>query len=173
MALVSLTGALQSHNKPYRILNRANATSFKDLQQGPFILVGALNNEWTLRVTSGLRFSYSRQPSGGSFITDKQKPGSTSWSFSYSLPFDQPIRDYAIITRLRDPMTQQTGLIVAGLGGWGTQAAAEFVASPEHLRKLDAIAPRDWDRKNLQIVVGTDVIRGSSGPPIMIATHFW
>jgi hypothetical protein len=70
-------------------------------------------------------------------------------------------------------MTEQTGMIVAGIGGWGTLAAAEFVSNPAHLKKLDEIAPTLWEKRNFQIVIGTDVIRGSSGPPVMLATHFW
>ena len=64
-------------------------------------------------------------------------------------------------------------MIVAGFGSWGTLAAGEFVARPEHLKKLDASAPKHWEQKNVQVVIATDVIRGSSGPPIVLKTHFW
>jgi hypothetical protein len=74
---------------------------------------------------------------------------------------------------VRDPKTEQIAVIVAGIGSWGTQAAAEFVTSPEHLKKLEALAPSHWERKNLQVVVATDVIRGSSGPPTVLAADFW
>ena len=59
-------------------------------------------------------------------------------------------------------------MIVAGILSFGTLAPGEYVAKPEHLKKLDEIAPRKWEPKNLQEVIGTGVIRGSSGPP-----HFW
>jgi hypothetical protein len=74
---------------------------------------------------------------------------------------------------VRDPKTEQTVVIVAGIGSWGTLAAGEFVASPEHLEKLEKLAPSHWERKNLQVVLATDVIRGSSGPPILLAAQFW
>ncbi len=172
MALVAVTGILRQENKPFRILNRANATSFKDLQQGPFILIGAMNNEWSLRLTSGLRFTFERQ-TAGAYIADKQKPEKTDWSFSITAPFDRPSRDYAIVTRLRDPLTEQTGLIVAGIGSWGTQAAGEFVSSPDQVKKLAALAPRHWEQKNLQVVISTDIIHGSPGPPVVLAAYFW
>ena len=54
-----------------------------------------------------------------------------------------------------------------------TIAAGEFVTNPEHLAKLEKLAPAHWERGNLQAVLATDVIRGSSGPPIVLATHFW
>jgi hypothetical protein len=172
MALVAVTGILQQEKKPFRILNRANATSFKDLQQGPFILIGAMNNEWSLRLTSKLRFTFERQ-AAGAYIADKQKPEKTDWSFSMTAPFDRSNRDYAIVTRLRDPLTEQAGLIVAGIGSWGTQAAGEFVSSPDQVKKLEALAPQHWEQKNLQVVLSTDIIHGSPGPPVVLAAYFW
>lgn len=172
MALAELAGLLQSNGKPYRILNRAGATSFKDLQSGPFILIGGMNNEWTLRLTAGLRFTFEKGPNGGR-VMDKQNPSNTAWMVDYAMPMAQLNRDYAIISRVRDPKTEQIAVIVAGIGSWGTQAAAEFVTSPEHLKKLEALAPSHWERKNLQVVVATDVIRGSSGPPTVLAADFW
>ena len=172
MALVAITGALESKQKPFRILNRASSTSFKDLQQGPFILIGGLNNEWTLRLTSGLRFTYDHMATAVR-IADKQNPSNTSWTLSFATPIDQPVRDYAIVTRLHNAMTGHSGIIVAGIGGWGTQAAAEFVSDPASLAKLAALGPSDWSGRNLQVVIGTDVIRGSSGPPIILGSYFW
>jgi len=172
MALSGISGLLQSKGKPYRILNRAGATSFKELQSGPFILIGGMNNEWTLRLTEGLRFSFERGTSGAR-VADKQNPGNTAWAVDFTTPMSQFNRDYAIISRIRDAKTEQAAVIVAGIGSWGTQAAAEFVSNPEHLKKLEAFAPKHWEQKNLQVVVATDVIRGSSGPPTVLAAHFW
>jgi len=172
LALAGLASLLQSHGKPYRILNRAGATSFRDLQSGPFVLIGGMNNEWTLRLTSGFRFSFERSPNGAR-VADKQNPGNTSWSVDFTTPLAQFNRDYAIISRVRDPKTEQTAVIVAGIGSWGTQAAGEFVTNPEHLKKLEAVAPRHWGQKNLQVVIATDVIHASSGPPTVLAAYFW
>ena len=172
VALAELAAILQSNGKPYRILNRAGSTSFKDLQSGPFILIGGMNNEWTLRLTAGLRFSFEWRP-GGARVVDKQNPSNTAWTLDFASPIAQFNRDYAIVSRVSDPKTEQTAVIVAGLGSWGTQAAGEFVTNPEHLKKLEALAPRHWERKNLQVVLGTDVIRGSSGPPAVLAAYFW
>jgi hypothetical protein len=131
-----------------------------------------MNNEWTLRLMSGLRFTFGRGESGA-YIADRANPGKRDWSFSYSLPYSQPNRDYAIVSRLRDPRTEQTAMIVAGIGSWGTQAAGEFVTNSVHLKKLEALVPADWQKKSLQVVIATDVIAGSSGPPIVMAAHVW
>ena len=172
IAVADLAGLLQANRKAYRIVNRASYTSFRDLQSGPFILVGAMNNEWTLRLTSGLRFSFERQPNGAR-VTDKQNPSNTAWSVDVKTPLSQFNRDYAIVSRIRDPKTEQPVVIVAGILSWGTLAAGEFVSRPEHLEKLEKLAPKHWERKNLQVVLATDVIRGSSGPPMVVAANFW
>ena len=172
VAVADLAGMLQSSGKPYRIVNRASATSFRDLQSGPFVLVGGMNNAWTLRLTSGLRFSFVRQPNGAR-VEDRQNPSNTAWAVDFTTPLSQFSRDYAIVSRVRDPKTEQTVVIVAGIGSWGTLAAGEFVTRPEHLAKLEKLAPKHWERGNLEVVLATDVIRGSSGPPIVLAAHFW
>jgi len=171
-ALAGVAGLLQASGKPYRIVNRASATSYRDLQSGPFVLIGGMNNEWTLRLTSGLRFSFERLANGAR-VSDKQNPANNAWSVDFTTPLAQFNRDYAIVSRVLDTQTEQTVVIVAGIGSWGTQAAAEFVTRPEHLRKLESLAPSRWEDKNLQVVLATDVIRGSSGPPIVLAASFW
>jgi hypothetical protein len=172
IAVADFAGFLQAAGKPYRIVNRASSTSYRDLQSGPFVLVGGMNNEWTLRLTSGLRFSFLRQPNGAR-IADKQNPSNTAWSVDLTTPISQFSRDYAIVSRVRDPRTEQRVVIAAGIGSWGTLAAGEFVTRAENLAKLEKLAPRNWERGNLQVVLTTDVIRGSSGPPIVVAAHFW
>ena len=172
LALAGLTGLLQSRGKPYRVVNRAGTTSFRDLQSGPFVLIGAMNNEWTLRLTSGQRFSFEKLEKGAR-IVDKQNPSNMAWSVDPTTPISQFNRDYAIVSRVRDPQSEQTAVIIAGIGSWGTLAAGEFVAKEENLKKLEAVAPAHWETKNVQVVLATDVIHASSGPPQVLAVHFW
>ena len=172
LALASLTGVLQGHHKAYRFLNRASATSFRDLQSGPFILIGGLNNGWTRRLTGTLRFRLESGPDGAR-VVDAQKPSGSEWKVVFDGPLAQLNRDYAIVSRLRDRSTEQVAVIVAGIGSWGTLAAGEFVSNPEHLKKLDQFVHSSWWDKNLQAVIATDVIQGSSGPPNVLAVHVW
>lgn len=172
MVLAQLTGLLQANGKPFKLLNRANTTSFRELQSGPFVLIGSLNNEWSLRLTKDFRFSIV-SGAGGARIEDKQDPSNQSWRVEPDTPIEQVRRDYAIVSRFRDPHTEQTAVILAGIGPWGSLASGEFVTTPEYLKKLLAFAPANWQEKNLQVVISTDVIHGSSGPPNVIAAHFW
>ncbi|MCL6544824.1 MAG: hypothetical protein K6T61_06325 [Bryobacteraceae bacterium] len=172
VALAGLVGVLQGSGKSYRILNRSHLTSFRELQSGPFVLIGALNNEWTLRLTEPLRFGFGPWP-GGARIVDRQNPSSNAWSLDFKTPILQLNRDYGIVARLRDPKTQQFTVIIGGIWSWGTLAAAEFVTREEHLKKLDALGPKGWEHKNVEIVISTDIIRTSPGPPNILAAHFW
>ena len=52
-------------------------------------------------------------------------------------------------------------------------ASGEFVTNLEYLKKIETSAPAGWQGKNLQVVIATDVIHGSSGPPSILAAHFW
>jgi len=171
-ALTRFVGLFERAHKPHRILNRAYMTSLRDLQSGPYVLIGALNNEWTMQLTQGLRFYFERENSVGR-VRDERNPSNTSWAVDYRAPIGQVSRDYAVISRVRDPKTERTAVVAAGIAGWGTLAAAEFLTDPAQLKKIESLAPRRWERGNLQVVLATDLIRGSSGPPQVVAAHFW
>jgi hypothetical protein len=62
---------------------------------------------------------------------------------------------------------------VAGIKSYGTQAAGEFVSSPEYLQKALQKAPPDWEGKNMQIVLETTVTDGLPGPLQVVAIYVW
>ena len=57
-----------------------------------------------------------------------------------------------------DPVTER----MVGLTGYGTIAAGEFLTHPAYLDGISAKAPPNWEHKNLQIVIATQVINGKS-----------
>ena len=75
--------------------------------------------------------------------------------------------------RATDPKTEQMVVAAAGMSVFGTLAAAEFITDENEIRKLAAVAPKGWERKNMEIVLSTDVIRANPGPPKVVATYFW
>jgi hypothetical protein len=170
--LARLVGLLESSGKQYRVMPRS-ATKFSDLQEGPSVLIGGFNNGWTLRLASELRFGFERQPGGLRRIRDRQNPARNDWSLNFPLPHGNVTRDYAIISRVRDPNTEQTTVIAAGIAHWGTLAAGEFITDSAQLRKLQAFAPKGWEHMNIQVVLSTDVIDGVSSAPKIVAAHFW
>jgi len=72
-----------------------------------------------------------------------------------------------------DPLTEKMVVAVGGMGRDGTLAAGEFITEPRYLEMLASQAPKNWEKKNLQVVLATDVVRGNTGPPRILATHFW
>jgi hypothetical protein len=55
----------------------------------------------------------------------------------------------------------------------GTHAAADFITDPEQLKKLVAMVPKDWDQKNLQVVLQTKVVNNIPTAPLIVATKSW
>jgi len=171
VTLSRLAGALQARGKAYQIRAQAS-TSFADLRNRPVVLVGALDNDWTMRLMGQLRFSFERDQSIY-WIKDAKSPTDRSRSVSYSMPYRQLSQDYGLISRVLDPTTERMVVVAGGLTGYGTMAAGEFLASPAYMEELARSAPRDWDTKNMQIVIATKVIDGVSGPPRVLYSYFW
>jgi hypothetical protein len=171
IALARLGGLMQSRHLRYHIRS-ANQTNLSDFSENPVILVGAFTNDWTLRLNLPLRFSFVREKNIF-MIRDRQNPSQIKWFVDYDTPYLKLAIDYALITRVVDPASQRPVISVAGVGGYGTQAASEFLTEPTYMQKLKAIAPHDWERKNVQVVISTRVINGSSGPPKIIGANFW
>lgn len=171
--LSQLAALFQSRGKRYHVRNAA-FTSFRDLREGPVVLIGAFNNDWTLRLTSQLRYTFSRDPTLGVWwVSDRQAPSRRDWLVSMAVPTSNVTEDYAVISRVMDPTTDQPIVVAAGIGIYGTLAAGEFLAGSDHLAALARRAPSDWAHKNIQVVIGAKVINGVSGPPRILATYFW
>jgi hypothetical protein len=171
MTLARIAGVLGSHNKRYTIQSEG-ATTFSELRNGPVILIGAFNNEWTMRLTGQLRFNFKLDTDKSElWIEDRQNPARRQWIVNLKAPAVD--RDYAIITRVHDLTTDRIVTVAAGVLGYGTTAAGEFLSSPDYLVDMVRNAPRDWADKNLQVVLSTQVIGGNSGPPRVVATWFW
>ncbi len=171
--LSRIAGLLQSHGKVYRVRN-AVLTSFRELREGPLILIGAFNNNWTLRLSGQLRYSFERDSENQfAWIKDRQNPSKRDWIVAMHAPISNVNEDYALISRFWDPTTEQMVVVAAGIGIYGTMAAGEFLTDPTYLSNFADQAPRNWDRKNIQVVIETKVINRASGPPRILAMHFW
>jgi hypothetical protein len=155
---------------------REDLAKFEDFQQGPALLIGGLNDEWALRLMQNLRFQFRRE--GNHFyIADRERPLARDWSIVVNYGAEggkiSLEHDYAVISRLANPRTGQMTVMLAGLWSYGTIAASQFLTDPSYLRAMAGTAPSDWARKNLQLVIGTEVIGASPGPPHVLAVTFW
>lgn len=170
--LARFAAMLEAHGKAFRFVSQADAT-FTDLQNGPAILIGLLNNDWTERLMPQLRFTVERPTPDKVIIVDRQNPSNQDWVVDYSIPYLKLTRDYALVLRMVDPKTEQPVVMDAGITVFGTSAAGEFLTNPEAMEKLAAIAPPGWEKKNMELVLATDVIQGRSGPARILAAQFW
>jgi hypothetical protein len=178
LAMTGIAAFLAKHNKPYAVSLSTQAT-YPELQRSASILIGGLDNVWTMRVTSGLRYHLvSRVPdrSGGSYsfgIEDRQHPEQGGWNGDLAKPTDRITEDYALVARLFDQTTGRPVLVVAGLGANGTSAAAQFLLDPARNAELAAHAPKNWQRLNMEAVLKTQILDNHAGPPRLVVCTFW
>jgi hypothetical protein len=171
ITLTRTVAALASRHKSFRVLPASEA-SFGQLREGPFVLIGAFDNIWTLRVTQKLRFGFESKD-GVALLVDRNSPNKTTWATAWDLPYQKLSRDYAIVARIHDNTTGQPVIIAAGISEEGTEAAGEILYNPVYLASLLAKAPQDWEEKNLEAVIETQVIEGHPGPPNILAVQTW
>jgi len=171
VTLTHTTAPLASHHGSFRVLPASEAT-FAQLREGPIVLIGAFDNPWTLRITEGLHYGFATED-GVWRITDRRSKQPTPWFVQMDQPIQSLTQDYAIVARIRDTMTGQPVIIVAGLSDQGTEAASEVVYNPVYLDSLLAKAPKDWSSRNLEAVIQTHVIQGHPGPPDILAVDAW
>lgn len=172
MTLLRIAGLMQAKGKLYHSASQSEA-NFEDLQSGPAVLVGLMNNDWTERLVAKLRFTVEHPNRGIIIIRDHNNPTRDDWSMDYSAPFMEVTKDYALVLRVRDPKTDQMVVAVAGISVLGTLAAGEFLTNASEMQKLAAVAPKGWEQKNMEIVLSTDVIQGRPGHATIVATSFW
>ena len=81
--------------------------------------------------------------------------------------------DYAIITRLTKRYGDAPLLCVAGMGQYGTLAAADFICSPAAISEMTHHLPRDWATKNLQVILHVKVVDFRAAATEVVAAHTW
>jgi hypothetical protein len=150
-------------------------TVSSQLREGPVVLIGALNNDWTLNRTSSLRF-HLQGPEGPDrvyWIADTKHPESRAWQVKAKAARSQVVKDYAIAARFTDEATGQVVLVAAGIAGSGTRAAGEFLTDEADLKQLAEGAGAEWGRTNFEVVLSSQVVNGMQGRPKVEAKTFW
>jgi hypothetical protein len=168
VATSRLSAMLTRMERPYR-LRVGSDVSFHDLRTSPAILIGYSYTRWR-DISSQLRFFIdgSHNPV---MITDGGKP--TQFALP-NLPADRRTNeDYAIVSRVFHPDTHAMLVELAGITQYGTDAAADLVTNADLMAEALRGAPRDWQQKNLQLVLHVKVISGTPSSPSVVATHFW
>jgi hypothetical protein len=171
ISLANIVGLLGTKNKRWKVVDQTNA-DFGDLRNGPAVLIGLMNNNWTERLMGKTRFRAEKIGPRTVVIRDTRNPQNNNWSMDYATPLLDITRDYALILRVVDPNTDQTVVTAAGISVFGTMAASEFLTDSRSLGELSKIAP-GWETRNLEVVLSTEVVRAKSGRPHIVAAQVW
>ena len=177
--LSAMAAVLGKKGIPFRVVG-AEQTSLTEFRRQPVILIGAIDNKWTILLTQRLRYriEVANPPGSASHkepvasIVDSEHPDNSAWSVDLSLPYGAWKSDYAIVAKMDDATTGVPALIDAGLGNDGSVAASELVVSGALVPAL-ANEPRCKNKSNFEAVIGTDIIDTRPGPPHILRMNCW
>lgn len=176
MTAARVVAVLETHNKQV-LIRRDSSISFSDLRERAVVLIGAFNNEWSLRLTHSLRYSLALDPAQHVvYIRDSRNPSSRNWSWSTNQPRDPAsginsatLEDYALISRIQPSETGHALVVIGGLYTYGTEAAGEFLADRDLMQAVARQTGNMSVHGTLQIVLATTVTDGTPGPPRVVA----
>jgi hypothetical protein len=155
----------------FRVVS-ASQTPFAELRESPFVLIGAFDNIWTMRITQDLPFGFTTDNQVRKLV-DRKSAQPRFWTLEWQVPYTKLAKDYAIVARIHDNVTGQPVIILAGILGEGTEAASEVVSNPAYLDAMLKKAPKNWEHLNLEAVIETNIIEGQPGPPNVLAVETW
>ena len=107
------------------------------------------------------------------WIEDRTNPTKREWLLDRVQQKTEDYKDYAIVARFAAPDTDQLSVVAAGIGRGGTVAAGEFLIDEHRMQEMLKQLPSDWQKKNIEVVLETQVIQGRSGPPRLRAVYAW
>jgi hypothetical protein len=165
-ALVPISGLIERSGATAQLLP-APTTPLSELREHPVVLVGGYNNQWAMRLLESQPFQFTPGPNES--IIDRAHP-EVHWSRDPAIPYSSA-DDYAIVARFRDTSTGSWVVVLAGLGRNGTEAAAQFATSPEHMRALEEQLPGGIGNRDIVAVLRLRVIDGKTGSPSILAAR--
>ena len=173
--IVKISSLLRAHGQKEVPIKGAADTTLSDLRNGPTIFVGAFDNPWTMRLTKPLRFHFGNDATfDQEWIVDSQSTRPREWFTDRPVTETQNnYREYAIVARFVDPDSGQLAVIAAGIGQGSTMMAGDFLTDPANLAELERDAHAAGNKKNVEVVLSTQIIDGQPGTPKIEATYFW
>jgi hypothetical protein len=138
---VRIAGQLERHDAQYNLVSSSEIT-IDELRTGPSVLIGALYNVWTMRLTQKLPFVFVETPDHRiGRIVDASSGGNRNWTVDIDVPHNRIAHDYGIVTRHTNQLTGEPTAIVAGIsskgdtGSWRTADLAGIRVDPYHCGK--------------------------------------
>ena len=144
-------------------------STLTDLREHSVTLLGAFNNQWTMRLTMPLRYHFAPNPANR--IVDGMH-SQIDWKRDESIPYSSA-DDYALVARYRDPTIDGWVVVLGGIGRNGTEAAAQFATSPHYLQLLKDQLGTGFGNRNIEVVLKVSVVEAKTGAPSIIAVYTW
>jgi hypothetical protein len=164
---------LMAVNKSEYHLRLNVMTTLDDLKQGPSVLIGGLDNQWTLRALAPLQYHFAGSDAESYWIFDSKQPLNKQWSLDLKTQYASVNHDYALIARVHNEQTGEIEVIIAGIGMSGTAAAGGFLADPHQVDELRRRVGAGFKDHDFEAVLSTDVVNGISGAPKILAVAVW
>ena len=172
LATLKVVDVLTANHVDYRV--RLNvATSLDDLRHGPSILVGGLDNQWTMRAIANLPYRFAGSDEDSYWISSNDDPLNRRWSLDLKQPYASVTRDYALIARIHNQQTGQPEIVIAGIGMSGTAAAGEMLGDGPRIAELRKRVGAGFKDHDFEAVISTDVVNGAAGSPTILAVAVW
>jgi hypothetical protein len=146
--------------------------SAEDLVHTSAVFVGAFNNKWTMQVSQILPFRFEVIEGETNAIVE-QAGKRRVWVTHMVGPHGAANEEYAIVARLASSLFRKPAIVAAGLRSRGTRAAGDFITDPTELSKFLETAPPDWRKRNLEVVLRVEVVKGVPGTAHPIAFSVW
>jgi hypothetical protein len=165
VALTQLGAFFAKHGKeaPVRL---ADEVSFSELSLSPVVLIGARSNSWTMQLANNMRFAIDR--SGQTSVVHDKATGK-EWKFQPGTPSV----DYVVLSRIFESKTGRMVVLAAGLSHYGTQTAGKILTDAGSMQKALQHAPKDWSKRDLQLVFRVEIFGRTAGEPVLEASNFW
>jgi hypothetical protein len=164
-----IASQLERHGSYFQFVS-SSEVALDQLQTGPSVLIGALDNAWTMRLTRNLPFVFEEASDHRTGrIVDASSGGTKSWTVDIDMPHKRIAHDYGIVARYTVRLTGDQVVVVAGISSQGTQAAGNLLTSPEY-ESIRSIAEKG---RNFEVVIETEAVDGHAGRPQVVASKTW
>lgn len=168
VAAINISNLLSGQGIQFK-LRFGEEASYAEMRSSPVVIIGAINTDWTTQLTSESKIVFDETP--GAPNIHELVGAKRVWKMEASN--GHVIRDYGLITRQLSGITGQFLVQVAGITHFGTEAASEILANKKEFATALRSASISLQKKNVQIVVSTDVTAGRTGPPHVVAISSW
>jgi hypothetical protein len=168
IAAVNMSKLLTQQGIRFELRFGGEAT-YAEMRDSPVVIIGAINSPWATQLTSKASFVFDETPGAPNI----HETGGEKRIWKMEIMDGHITRDYGLITRQLSGEAGQFLVQVAGISHFGTEAASEMLAQQQELAKVLLSKSINLQKKNLQIVVSTDITDERAGPPRVVAISSW